>query len=115
MGVSEVTAELAEAISRRRAPLTPREAYLVFILRGMPLFRDIRRFDLFDRAYREVFPDEGQSGTERLIDATFWLGADCFYGAYSQDSTRNYYMKTLVPLLENEGIAVPRSPDLSAW
>ena len=115
MGVCDVTADIAVAISRVRAPLTAREACLLFILRGMPLFRDIRRLDLFDQAYRDVAPDEGQSATERLIDATFWLGADCFYGAYSEASTRDYYTNTLVPLLQKEGVPVPSLPDLSDW
>jgi hypothetical protein len=115
MGVSEVTADLAGAISRLRAPLSAREAYLLFILQGMPLFRDIRRLDLFDKAYREVAPDTEQSATERLIDATFWLGADCFYGAYSEAGTRNYYNDTLVPLFAKEGVPIPESPDLSGW
>ena len=115
MGVSEVTADIAAAISEARAPLSAREAYLLFILGGMPQFRDIRRFDLFDKAYREVAPDKNQSAIERLIDATYWLGADCFYGAYNEKSTRAYYDSTLVPLFRKEGITIPNSPDLSAW
>jgi hypothetical protein len=114
MGVSDVTAEIAASIAHQRAPLSPREAYLVFILKGMPLFRDIRRFDLFDKAYREVAPDEG-SATEQLIDAVYWLGADCFYGAFDEASVRRYFTSTLVPLLAKENVPVPVSPDLSDW
>jgi hypothetical protein len=115
MGVSEITADIAMAISQTRAPLSAREAYLLFVLRGMPLFRDIRRFDLFDKAYNQVAPDSGQSVTEQLIDATFWLGADCFYGAYCEASVRDYYTSTLVPLLVKDNVPHPASPDLSAW
>jgi hypothetical protein len=115
MGVSEVTADIAVAISNARAPLTAREAYLLFILRGMPLFRDVCRFDLYDNAYRQVAREKDSSATERLIDAVFWLGADCFYGAYSEASTRDYYLDKLVPHMESEGVAVSRSVDLSKW
>jgi len=115
MGVSEVTADIAAAIAQVRAPLSAREAYLLFILRGMPLFRDIRRFDLMDHAYNQVAPDTEKSPTEQLIDATYWLGADCFYGAYSETTTHDYYYNKLVPLLTKEGVPFPESADLSAW
>jgi hypothetical protein len=115
MGVCDATAEIAAEIAEKRAPLTTREAYLVFVLRGMPLFRDVGRLDLFDKAYREVAPDEGESATERLIEATFWLGANCFYGAYDETCTREYYVNSLLPLLAADAVTVPSSPDLSGW
>jgi hypothetical protein len=115
MGVSEVTADIAAAISLARAPLSARETYLLFILRGMPHFRDIRRLDLFDETYKQVAPDKDGSSTERLIDALYWLAADCFYGAYNETSTSAYYYNTLVPLLAKEGVSFPESPDLSEW
>ncbi len=115
MGVSEVTAEIALAIKRTKSPLTSREACLLYLLEGMPLFRDVRRFDLWERAYQQVAPDEQQSETEKIIDALFWLGGDCMYGAYDAKSTREYYEEKLKPMLSGAGIDVPKSPDLSTW
>jgi hypothetical protein len=115
MGVSETTADIAATISQVRAPLSSREAQLLLILQGMPYYRDIRRLDLFDTAYREIASEPVQSETERLIDALFWLGADCFYGEYSEASTRNYYDNTLVPLFAKAGVPLPESPNLSSW
>lgn len=115
MGVSEVTSEIASAIGQQNTPLTPREAYLLWVLRGMPLFREIRRLDLYETAYSQAAPDDGLSSTEKLIDAVYWLGANWFYGAYDAENTRQYYFEELMPLLVRHGIKSPADPDLSKW
>ena len=74
MGVSEVTADLAAAISKERAPLSAREGYLLFILRGMPFFRDVRRLDLLDKAYREVSAGRGSVGHRTTDRRPFLVG-----------------------------------------
>jgi hypothetical protein len=115
MGVSEVTAEIAAAIGRAKGRLTAREVYLLYVMQGMPLFRDINRLDLWDKAYGQVArPDDGTE-TEKLIDALFWLGGDNLYGAYCEQTTRTYYHEVLSPLLGQAGIKLIESPDLVSW
>jgi hypothetical protein len=117
MGVSDVAAGIADAIGRAKAPLSEREAYLVFILRGMPLFRDVRRLDLWDEAYREVAAATADSmtATEKLLEAVYELGAECLYGAYSESATRGMYRRSVLPLLEEANIEPPKSLDFSTW
>jgi hypothetical protein len=114
MGLSEVVASLADAIATARQPLTPREAYLFFILRGMPLFRDIRRLDLWELAYKQVAPDEGTSETERLIDSLFELGEHNMYGAFDVLGTLKYYRELLTMLAES-GIRVLQVDEIQGW
>jgi hypothetical protein len=115
MGVADVVAEVAAAIIREKSPLTPREVYLTYVLQGMPLFREIRRLDLWDKAYKEVASDNNRSTTEELIDALYWLGAECLYGAYEPALTTRYFVETLAPLLCQHGIKTPCAPDLTTW
>src|SRR5215213_2746220 len=91
MSLCEVISELAALVARQRAPLSAREAYLAFILTGMPYFRDIRRLDLWETAYNGVAPDRGASQTEQLLEELFQLGQYNLYGAYSPEGTQRCY------------------------
>jgi hypothetical protein len=104
MGASEVVADIADKISRKRAPLTPREAFLIYLLQGMPKFRDCRCLNLWDDCYKEIAPEENLTDTERLIDATFWLAGEFMYSNVNEARARDYFFKTLQPLLRQFGI-----------
>jgi hypothetical protein len=114
MGLSEVVASLAEAIAAARQPLSPREAYLLHVLRGMPLYRDIGRLDLWESAYNEVAPADGASETERLIDDLFGLGQYNLYGAFDAGGTVTYYHRLLASLA-GSGIKPPPVADIQNW
>ncbi len=114
MPLSEVVAELASAIATARRPLTAREAYLLWVLHGMPLFRDVGRLDLWETAYKEVAPGDDATETERLIDGVFELGCENLYGAFVESTTRDCY-RQLASLLAQAGILVPQAPDLTDW
>ena len=81
----------------------------------MPLFRDIRRLDLWESAFNQVVPDKDLTETEKLIAATYEVGADCLYGAYSESSVRGQYVHHLLPLFKAANITPPDSLDFSAW
>jgi hypothetical protein len=86
----------------------------LYVLRGMPLFRDVSRPDLWELAYKEVAPAFPASETERLIDEVFELGRNNLYGAFDASGTAECYGR-LVAILSAAGIPLPPAPDLRDW
>src|SRR5207245_11511689 len=110
MPFCEVVASVGHAIAAARHPVTAREAYLLYVLRGMPLYRDVNRLDLWEYAYNQVAPDEAKSITEQMIDIVFELGAENLYGAFEESITRRVYRDVLSSLAA-QGIIAPEDPD----
>lgn len=115
MGLCEAVADLAVAVANARAPLTAREAYLLYVLRGMPRFRDVARLELWELAYKEVAPPfVGGTQTERLIDAVFELGRNNLYGVYNVPNTAEYYRK-ISATLAAAGVPLPPAREIRDW
>ena len=114
MGLCEVISEIALLVASQRAPLSEREAYLAFILQGMPYFRNIRRLDLWEAAYQEVAPDTDASQTEHLFGELFELGRYNLYGAFSQDGIRRGYEELKEKFIAC-GVSVSHSGDILDW
>jgi hypothetical protein len=116
MPLCEVVAELADSIASVRHPFTPREAFLLHLLRSMPLYRDIHRLDLWDHCCGQVMKmRNGElTETERLIDFVWELGAENLYGAFDRPVTKTCFDR-VAPDLVSAGIPVPKAPDLSGW
>ena len=114
MSLCEFISEVAAILVRERSPMSTREAYLSFVLQGMPYFRDVRRLDLWETAYIEVAPREDPSQTERLLDELFSLGSYNLYGAFDPEGTRRCYERLREKFTES-GHSLPESAHLSDW
>jgi hypothetical protein len=114
MGLSEIVAELANALTAARQPLTHRERFLLHVLSGMPKYRDVSRLDLWETAYKEVIPDNDLSETEQIIDDIFSLGQYNLYGAFDAAGTTDCYNK-LAARLAQKGLRLPPVQGVQDW
>ena len=114
MALCEVVAAAAGAITASRQPLTPKEALVVHLLQAMPLYRDLRRLDLWEQAVNQVAPLEESSETERLLSDIYSLGWQNLYQAFQAARTQDFY-RSFVERFAEAGIDLPRDPDLSGW
>src|SRR5438105_14382386 len=116
MGVCDVVAQLADAISASKNPLTARQALLVHLLRAMPMYRDIRRLDCWEAAIlnAHAIADDEPSGTARLLQAIFEFGPYNLYAAFDESGTRGEF-SGLGRELAAAGISPPLDPDLRDW
>ena len=115
MALCEVVAAIADAVIGRRQPLTPAEACLLHVIKGIPLYRDIKRLDAWETAVNAVTPhDLPSTNTGRLIEELIMLGLCNLYQRFQPQRTQEYY-KRLVPFFAEAGETLPEEPDLSGW
>jgi hypothetical protein len=114
MALCEVVAAIAEAIESVRQPLTNREAFLLHVLKSMPLYRNVGKLDLWEYVYDQIAPKEKLTDTEKLMDDVLEFGRANMYSAFDPMFVRECYDR-IVPTLTRAGIPLPTSPDLSGW
>jgi hypothetical protein len=114
MALCDFVSESATSLAHERAPLSVREAYLAYVLQGMPYFRNVRRLDLWESDYRAVAPDGNPSETEQLLDELFELGRYNLYAAFSSEGTLECYER-LRQKFASAGQDLPEAADLSNW
>jgi hypothetical protein len=115
MALCEVVAAIADAVVDGRQPLTATEACLLHVIKGIPLYRDIKRLDAWESAVNTVTPDDLPSTqTGGLIDELIMLGRCNLYQQFQPQRTQEYYAR-LVPFFAQAGVTLPKEPDLSGW
>ena len=110
----DLVSELAKLVGRQCAPLSDREAYLTFVLTGMPYFRDVKRLDIWETAFTNLLEDDFASETERLLGAIYELGSYNLYGAFSSEGTTAAY-KVTQQILNDVGLDPPNIVDIPDW
>ncbi|WP_425396918.1 hypothetical protein [Aeoliella sp.] len=115
MPLCEIVVALADAIAEQRPFLTPEEACLLHVVRGIPYYRDIRRLDAWEEACNKVTPDNLTSTeTGELLEEVLMLGECNLFQAFEPNRTREFYER-LVPFFASRGVTIPTNPDLSDW
>lgn len=114
MGVSETVVGLVECLERVRRPTTPMDRLACRLLKLLPLYRDARKLDSWERAFLAVSEGAEHTDARRAIDSIFEFARHNLYAGFEPTSTRAEFEK-LKTQLRGLGVRDCHDAGLEDW